>query len=88
MAKRVLIEEDCWLGGNVIVLGGITIGKGSVVGAGSVVTRVSLPRYQIPSIIGSTMLTFYAKKDVPPFTVVAGNPARVIRGIYQNGIDM
>jgi len=65
MAKPVLIEEDCWLGGNVIVLGGITIGKGSVVGAGSVVTR-----------------------DVPPFTVVAGNPARVIRGIYQNGVDM
>lgn len=65
MAKPVLIEEDCWLGGNVIVLGGITIGKGSVVGAGSVVTR-----------------------DVPPFTVVAGNPARVVRGIYQNGVDM
>ncbi|KAL7271686.1 hypothetical protein RUND412_005533 [Rhizina undulata] len=65
MAKPVTIEEDCWLGGNVIVLGGITIGKGSVVGAGSVVTR-----------------------DVPPFTVVAGNPARVIRGIYQNGADM
>ncbi|KAI5778302.1 hypothetical protein EDC01DRAFT_622896 [Geopyxis carbonaria] len=65
MAKPVMIEEDCWLGGNVTVLGGIVIGKGSVVGAGSVVTR-----------------------DVPPFTVVAGNPARVIRGIYQNGLDM
>ncbi|KAI5783071.1 hypothetical protein FPQ18DRAFT_266934 [Pyronema domesticum] len=26
-------------------------------------------------------------RDVPPFTVVAGNPARVIRGIYHNGVD-
>ncbi|KAI5789790.1 trimeric LpxA-like protein [Pyronema domesticum] len=63
-AKPVTIAEDCWLGGHVTVLGGITIGKGSVVSAGSVVTR-----------------------DVPPFTVVAGNPARVVRGIYDNGVD-
>lgn len=83
MAKRVLIEEDCWLGGNVIVLGGITIGKGSVVGAGSVVTRVRILQLS-PSRHSNANIS----QDVPPFTVVAGNPARVIRGIYQNGIDM
>lgn len=37
--KPINIGEDCWLGGNVIVLPGITIGKGSTVGAGSVVTK-------------------------------------------------
>lgn len=39
---EIIIEEDCWLGGNVTVLPGIRIGKGSTVGAGSVVTKVGL----------------------------------------------
>lgn len=38
--KEVHIGEDCWLGGSVIVLPGIRIGKGATVGAGSVVTKV------------------------------------------------
>ena len=37
---EIVIEEDCWIGGNVSVLPGIKIGKGSVVGACSVVTKV------------------------------------------------
>ncbi|CAG8958072.1 hypothetical protein HYFRA_00000416 [Hymenoscyphus fraxineus] len=56
--KSITIGDDCWLGGNVVVLAGISIGKGSTVGAGSVVT-----------------------KNVPPFHVVAGNPAKVLRKI-------
>ncbi|KAI1062062.1 hypothetical protein LB506_009801 [Fusarium annulatum] len=58
MGKPITIEQDCWIGGGAIILPGRTIGKGSTVGAGSIVT-----------------------KDVPPFTIVAGNPARVLRGI-------
>jgi acetyltransferase-like isoleucine patch superfamily enzyme len=34
-----MIGEDCWLGGNAIVLPGVTIGRGVTVGAGSVVTK-------------------------------------------------
>lgn len=37
--KPVLIKEDVWLGANVVVLPGVTIGEGAVVGAGSVVTK-------------------------------------------------
>ena len=53
--KPIVIEEDVWLGANVIVLGAVTIGKGSVIGAGSVVT-----------------------KDIPPYSVAIGVPAKVI----------
>lgn len=38
-AAPIIIEDGCWLASNVIVCGGVTIGKGSVIGAGSVVTR-------------------------------------------------
>lgn len=40
--KEVHIEEDCWLGGNVIICPGVRVGKGSTIGAGSVVTKVCL----------------------------------------------
>lgn len=58
IAQPITLEENVWIGGGAILLGGIHIGKNSVVGAGSVVTR-----------------------PVPDNTVVAGNPARVIRTI-------
>ncbi|CRK37154.1 hypothetical protein BN1708_007344, partial [Verticillium longisporum] len=58
LGRAITIEQDCWIGGGAIILPGRTIGKGSTVGAGSIVT-----------------------KDVPPFTIVVGNPARVLRGI-------
>lgn len=54
--KPVTIEDDVWIGSHVIVLPGVRIGRGAVVGAGSVVCD-----------------------DIPPWTVAAGNPARVIR---------
>jgi len=37
--KKIIIESDVWLGSGVIVLPGITIGKQSIIGAGSVVTK-------------------------------------------------
>jgi acetyltransferase-like isoleucine patch superfamily enzyme len=43
-AAAVRIEADVWLGTRVIVLRGVTIGRGCVVGAGAVVTR-SLPPF-------------------------------------------
>ena len=37
--KKVIIKNDAWIGTGVIILPGITIGEGSVCGAGSVVTK-------------------------------------------------
>jgi len=55
-SKPIKICDDAWIGMNVIILKGVTIGEGAIVGAGSVVT-----------------------KDVPAWTVVAGNPARIVK---------
>jgi acetyltransferase-like isoleucine patch superfamily enzyme len=52
----VKIEDDCWLASNSVILAGVTIGKGSIIAAGAVVS-----------------------KDVPPYSVVAGVPAVIIR---------
>lgn len=54
--KKITLEDEVWIGANAVVVAGVTIGKHSVVAAGSIVT-----------------------KDVPPYTVVAGNPARIIK---------
>jgi acetyltransferase-like isoleucine patch superfamily enzyme len=38
-ARKVTIGDDCWIGGQTVILPGVTIGKGCTVGAGSVVSR-------------------------------------------------
>ncbi|WP_338405680.1 DapH/DapD/GlmU-related protein [Aeromonas hydrophila] len=50
------IGNDCWIGNNVLILPGVTVGDGAIVAAGSVVT-----------------------KSVPPYAIVGGNPAKVIK---------
>ena len=55
-AKPIVIGNHVWLGENVMVLKGVTIGEGAIVAASSLVT-----------------------KNVPPHSLVAGSPAKVIR---------
>ncbi|BCN29091.1 sugar O-acetyltransferase [Anaeromicropila herbilytica] len=38
-SKPITIEDDVWIGANATICGGVTIGKGSIIGAGSVVTK-------------------------------------------------
>ncbi|OQE18705.1 hypothetical protein PENSTE_c017G09061 [Penicillium steckii] len=42
----IFIEDDCWIGANVIVLPGVRIGKGSTIGAGSIVTK-DIPPFSV-----------------------------------------
>lgn len=44
--KPVIIEDDVWIGSNAIIMAGRIIRKGSIIGAGSVVTR-DFPEYSI-----------------------------------------
>ena len=44
--QDVVIEDDCWIGMNALILKGVNIGKGSVIGAGSIITK-SIPPYSI-----------------------------------------
>lgn len=44
--KKVVIESDVWIGANCIILPGVTIGEGSVIAAGSVVTK-DVPKHSI-----------------------------------------
>lgn len=42
----IIIEDDVWIGSHVCILDGVKIGKGSVVGAGSIVTK-NIPEYSV-----------------------------------------
>ncbi|PKQ45754.1 acyltransferase [Confluentibacter flavum] len=54
--QDIILEGENWIGANVTIIGGVTIGKGTIIGAGSIVV-----------------------KDLPPYSICAGNPCRVIR---------
>lgn len=38
-SKGIIIEDDVWVGANCIILDGVCIRRGSIIGAGSVVTK-------------------------------------------------
>lgn len=54
--KNIVVGEDVWIGARAILLSGVTIGRGTIVSAGAVVS-----------------------KDVPPYSVVGGVPARILK---------
>lgn len=62
-SKGPVIIEDCvWVGEMACIMPGVTIGRGSIIGANAVVTH-----------------------DVPPYCVVGGNPAKIIKNLQQGG---
>jgi len=54
--KPIIIEDESWIGANVVIVPGVIVGKHSIIAAGSVVT-----------------------KNVPSYSVAAGNPASVLK---------
>lgn len=57
---RISIGEDVWLGVRAMVMGGVTIGRGSIIGAGSVVTR-DIPEYSVA--VGVPARVIRSRKD-------------------------
>lgn len=55
-ARLTTVGDDVWIGSRAIIMNGVSIGRGSIIGANAVVTR-----------------------DVPPYSVAAGIPARVVK---------
>ncbi|MEP4921964.1 MAG: sugar O-acetyltransferase [Roseibium sp.] len=43
IGKKVIIEDSVWIGANAVLLGGVTVGRGAVIGAGAVVRNDVLP---------------------------------------------
>jgi len=62
-ARPIRIGRAAWIGFDVCILPGVTIGEGAIVGARSVVVD-----------------------DIAPYTIVGGNPARVMRRLDYKGI--
>jgi acetyltransferase-like isoleucine patch superfamily enzyme len=54
--KEIIIEDDVWIGFNATIMKGVKIGRGSIVGANTIITD-----------------------DVPPYSIIVGNPARIIK---------
>jgi carbonic anhydrase/acetyltransferase-like protein (isoleucine patch superfamily) len=53
----VVIEDEVWLGAHVTVLPGVRIGRGAVIGAGSVVTR-SIPAMSVAAGVPAKILRY------------------------------
>ena len=64
--RDIVIGNDVWIGYEVVIMAGVTIGDGDIIGTGAVVT-----------------------KDIPPYTIVGGIPAKPIRKRFkQETIDI
>ena len=61
-AKPIVIGDDCWIGGHVVILPGVTIGRGSTVAAGSVVTR-DVPKFSV--VVGAPARVKRQVAEVP-----------------------
>lgn len=54
--RRVVLEDNVWVGFDSVILPGVTLGRGSIVGSKTIISE-----------------------DVPPYAIIVGNPARLIR---------
>lgn len=58
----VTIEDNCWIGGNVTICPGVTIGENSVIGAGSVVTK-DIPANCVAAGNPCKVIRFFDERD-------------------------
>lgn len=84
-SKKVIIEEDCWLGINVVIMSGVKLSKGCVIGSNSVVTKNSEPY----TILGGSPAKVIKKRLEfnPPYKVDANKEEHLpylYKGFYTN----
>ncbi len=60
---KIIVEDDVWIGLGATILSGVTLRRGTVVAAGSMVT-----------------------KSTEPYSVVGGNPAKLIRYRFEKPV--
>lgn len=60
-AKPIVLEDNCWVGFDSVILPGVRLGQGCVIGCKTIIST-----------------------DVPPFAVVTGSPARIVRYLHPN----
>ena len=64
LGKTIVIEDNVWLGSNVTLVGGVRIGRGSVVAAGAVVTKDVEPM----SLVGGVPARLIRRRQTGPMT--------------------
>lgn len=68
-SEPVTLKKGCWLGANVIILPGVTVGENSVVAAGSVVTKSVPDRVLVGGIPARIIKSLENKDKVNPGNV-------------------
>ena len=61
VVKGIVIEDNVWIGANVLILDGVSIGEGCVIGGGSVVTK-SIPPYSVA--VGNPCKVIKSRKTI------------------------
>lgn len=61
-SQSIIVEEDCWIGTGVILLPGTHLGRGCIVGAGSIVNKV-IPPYAV--VVGTPTKIIAVKFSIP-----------------------
>lgn len=69
----VVIEDGCWIGANVTILKGVTIGRGSVVAAGAVVTKSCEPYSIIGGIPAKLIKMRFTQEQIMEHERILGN---------------
>ena len=71
VSRPVVIEDDAWIGMNAVILPGVHVGRGAIVGTGSVVTK-DVPAYTVVGGIPARVL-----RQLDPAKCVADNTSGI-----------
>ena len=68
-ARPIKIENDVWLAAGAMIIGGVTVGKNSVVAAGSVVTRDVPPDSFVAGVPAKVIRSLYGEPDLSLYKI-------------------